>query len=63
MLVVPSLYPGYDDIYSTAVAPLINDFLAGLASFAKFFKIPEIFKILKSFLFVFLIEFDNFPIR
>jgi len=56
----PSLYPGYDDdIYSTAVAPLINDFLAGLASFAKFqdsrnFQGPQ---------FDFLTEFDNFPIR
>jgi hypothetical protein len=37
MLVVPSVCsPGYDDIYSTAAAPLINNFLAGLASFAKF---------------------------
>jgi len=35
-------------IHSTAVAPLINDFLAGLASFVNF-KIPEIFKVLKFF--------------
>jgi hypothetical protein len=60
MLVVPpSVYPGYDDIYLTAAAPLIKEIVLPdwlvLLRFqdSRNFQSPQLF----------LTEFDNFPIR
>jgi len=62
VLVVPylSILALWWYLFKTAAAPLIKNFLAGLASFANYFKIPEIFKALED---LYLTEFDNFPIR
>jgi len=60
----PSLYPGYDDIYLTAAAPLIKkivlpDWLVLLnIQVSRNFQGPQY-----HYLLLFLTEFDNFPIR